>query len=398
MGERRPFVIVGAGIGGLTTALALAGKGFRVVLVERAAEFSEIGAGIQLAPNAGRVLAGLGLDRAIGDAAIEPAAIDVMDGRGARRLTSIPGSTFRATYGFPYRVIHRADLQRILVAASDRIRIRTELGAAVESFVPQSGTLLVRIRKAAGMEVVPAEAVIAADGVWSSFRGRIPGAASAVPTGRTAWRAIIPADVAHDLMPVDRVRLWLGSRAHLVHYPVAQGAAVNVVAIIEETWDRKGWSAAGDAAELAARFAGWSAAARRIIAAPVAWQKYAIVAVDPSRPWGDDRLVLLGDAAHAMPPFLAQGAAMAIEDAAVIAEKLASNPDTPAALQAYVAERRPRVAEIAAASARTGERFHMRGLAGIARNLALRFAGERLIQRDSEAIYRWQPGRPAPSS
>ena len=398
MVERRPLVVVGAGIGGLTAALAIAAKGFRVVVVERATELSEIGAGIQLAPNAGRVLAGLGLDKAIAAAAVEPAAIDVISGRSGRRLTSVPTAAFRSRYGFPYRVIHRADLQSILAAAADRIRIRIELGATVESFATQGSSLLVRVRKAGTTEVVTADGIVAADGVWSSLREKIAGAASPQPTGRTAWRAIIPADVAHDILAVDRVGLWLGSGAHLVHYPVAQGAAVNLVAVVAEAWDRKGWSAAGNPAELAQKFSGWSRQARAIIAAPVAWQKFAVMAVDPAGAWQDDRLVLLGDAAHAMAPFLAQGAAMAIEDAAVLAAALPANSDVAAAFAAYVGERRPRTAAIAASSRQAGERFHMSGLMGLARNAALRFAGERLILDESEATYSWEPGSPARSS
>jgi salicylate hydroxylase len=389
VGERRPFVIAGAGIGGLTTAVALAAKGFRAVVVERATELSEIGAGIQLAPNAGRVLAALGLENAIAAAAIEPAAIDVVAGRTARVLTSIPSAAFRERYGFPYRVIHRADLQRILLAATDRIRIRKEMGATVESTAGQSGSLLVRIRKPTGAEVVPAEAVIAADGVWSSHRGSISGVA-ATATGRTAWRAIVPADVARDLVPIDRVGLWIGPAAHLVHYPVAQGAAVNLVAIMGETWGGKGWTAPGDPAELLPGFSRWSGRARAILAAPVAWQKFAIVTVDPAAPWLGERTVLLGDAAHAMLPFLAQGAAMAIEDAAVLADALAADRDTPAALRAYVAERRPRVTAIAAASERQGRLFHLRGVAAAARNLVLGIAGERAVLGRADPIYRWQ--------
>jgi salicylate hydroxylase len=396
MGERRPFVVVGAGIGGLTAALALATKGFHVVVVERAAELSEIGAGVQLGPNAGRVLAALGLDKAVAAAATEPAAIDVMNGRTGTRLTSIAGSTLASTYGFPYRVIHRADLQSILASAANLIRIRFELGATVEGFAVQAGALLVRVRKPSGSDLVTADGIIAADGVWSSLRENIPGAAAPRPTGRTAWRAIIPADVAHDIVAADRVGLWLGPRAHLVHYPVAQGAAVNLVAIVEESWDRKGWSAAGDRRELKAKFSRWSAAAQRIIAAPVAWQKFAIVAIDPTRPWRDDRLVLLGDAAHAMPPFLAQGAAMAIEDAAVLANAIAANSDPATAFAAYVAERQPRVAEIAAASQRAGDRFHLSGLMAVGRNAVLRLVGERIVRRQNEAIYRWEA--PAPGS
>jgi salicylate hydroxylase len=389
--ERRPFVIAGAGIGGLTAALALAAKGFRIILVERAAALSEIGAGIQLAPNAGRVLAALGLDEAIAAAAVEPASIEIIDGRKDRPLTSIRSVAFRGRYGFPYRVIHRADLQKLLAAAADRIGVGTILGATIEDVVSRPNELVVRIRKGSADEVMPAEAVVAADGVWSSARGRIPGAAAPAPTGRTAWRAIIPADVANRSLPLDRVGLWLGPDAHLVHYPVAGGAAISMVAIVEENWTAPGWSAAGDRGNLAARFSDWSRRAREAIAAAPAWQKFAIMAVDPTRPWLDGRLVLLGDAAHAMPPFLAQGAAMAIEDATVLADALAAAPDTASGLRAYVAARQPRTAAVAEASRKAGKRFHLRGLAAAARNIVLGVAGERLALRQNDAIYRWQP-------
>jgi salicylate hydroxylase len=396
MGERRPFVIVGAGIGGLSAALALAEKGLPPIVCERATELSEVGAGIQLAPNAGRVLAALGLDEAIADCAIEPAAIDLMSGRNGGRLTTLPAATFRSTYGFPYRVVHRADLQAVLVAAASRRGIRVELGATVESFAATTGGLRVRIRTPSGSETVDAEAVIAADGVWSTFRDRIPGAGRASATGRTAWRAMIPATEAVDVAAMDRVALWLGPRAHLVHYPVARGAAVNVVAIVEDSWNQPGWSTAGDRRDLAPHFAEWSPQARRVLDTPIAWQKFAIAAVDPSGAWLDGRLVLLGDAAHAMPPFLAQGAAMAIEDAAVLADALAGSADTAEALRAYVALRQPRTVGLSRASHRAGERFHMSGVAAIARDFALRIAGERLILGQNDAIYRWRlPGETA---
>jgi len=155
--------------------------------------------------------------------------------------------------------------------------------------------------------------------------------------------------------------------------------------------DRKGWSAQGDPDELGLKFRGWAPAARKILDAPVAWQKFAIVSVDPDRPWQDGRLALLGDAAHAMPPFLAQGAAMAIEDAAVLADCLDRDPDPAAALCAYVAARKPRVAAMAAASAEAGQRFHWSGIMGLVRDVALRASGQRLIMADNDAIYRWQP-------
>ncbi|MEX0852905.1 MAG: FAD-dependent monooxygenase [Bauldia sp.] len=391
MGERLPILIAGAGIGGLTAALAINARGLSVIVCERAEKLSEIGAGIQIAPNAGRVLAALGLDKTLAAAAIEPKSIDVLDGASGRTLTSIPPGQFRARYGFPYRVIHRADLQSILAKAAARAGIRIDFGATVEGTITQPNGLLVRLRKVSGGDVVSAAAIIGADGVWSSLREMIPGAAQPMATGRTAWRAIISTDIARDLVPTDRVGLWLGPDAHLVHYPVAQGAAVNLVAIIREAWERPGWSAPGNAIELGARFAAWSAKARALIAAPISWQKFALLALDPAAAWVSDRLALVGDAAHAMTPFLAQGAAMAIEDGWVLAEALYGAPDIPAALLAYAEVRRPRVARVAAAVAVAGDRYHYGSAKALARNAALRLAGPRLILGPHDWIYGWQP-------
>ena len=189
---------------------------------------------------------------------------------------------------------------------------------------------------------------------------------------------------------MDRVGLWLGRDAHLVHYPVARGAAVNIVAIVTEAWDKHGWSAVGDRADLAQRFKAWPARARRLLAAPVAWQKFAIHRVDASGAWTDGRLALLGDAAHAMAPFLAQGAAMAIEDAAVLANSLRGATDVPAALRTYETARKARVARVAEAANKAGAQYHYGGLLALARDTALRFAGERLTLDRNDWIYRWR--------
>ncbi len=393
--ERQPIVIAGAGIGGLTTALTLAAAGFRVVIAERSQELSEVGAGIQIAPNAGRVLARLGLDRAMAQAAIEPLAIDIMNGLTGRRLTAVPDSAFRQRYGFPYRVIHRADLQSVLAAAVRRVpAIRLHLGTVVEGSKLQPDSLLVRLKRQDGGEVVQAAALIAADGVWSSHRQAIPGSASPRPNGRTAWRALVAADVAAAFISMRRVGLWLGPDAHLVHYPVAQGAAVNLVAVVEEAWDKPGWNVPGEPAEINRRFAGWCGAARRLLAAPFAWQKYALAPLDPTGPWVNERTALLGDAAHAMVPFLAQGAAMAIEDAAVLAASLYGASDIPAALSAYEAARKPRVTRLWRAAQQTGDTYHYGAAMAALRNAALTVAGPRLILGQTDWIYRWLPPEP----
>ena len=393
--ERRPIVVAGAGIGGLTAALALAAAGFHVVIAERTEELSEVGAGIQIGPNAGRVLARLGLDKAMAQAAIEPEAIDILNGVTGRRITSVPDSAFRRRYGFPYRVIHRADLQSVLAAGCRRVpAIRLHLGTIVEDSKPQADGLLVRLKRSGGGEVVQATALIAADGVWSSHRESIRGSAGPKPIGRTAWRALVAADVVGGFTSMKRVGLWLGPNAHLVQYPVAQGAAVNLVAVVEEAWERPGWNTHGEAAEINARFADWCGAARRLIAAPIAWQKYALAPVDPTGPWVSGRTALLGDAAHAMVPFLAQGAAMAIEDAAVLAAALYGATDVPAALRAYEAARKPRVARLWEAAQWTGDTYHYRAAMGALRDAALTIGGARLVLRQIDWIYRWAPPDP----
>jgi salicylate hydroxylase len=183
--------------------------------------------------------------------------------------------------------------------------------------------------------------------------------------------------------------LWLGRQAHVVHYPIAQGAAINVVAVVEEKWDKPGWSAIGEPAELVTRFENWPAAARKLLAGPVNWQKYAIAEVDPNGTWAQERMALLGDAAHAMSPFLAQGAAMAIEDAAVLSDSMRGAADIPAALVRYETARKPRTVRMAEASRQAGEQYHDAGLMALGRDLALRFAGERLILDRNDWIYRW---------
>jgi 2-polyprenyl-6-methoxyphenol hydroxylase-like FAD-dependent oxidoreductase len=391
VGDRQTIVIAGAGIGGLTAALSLAQRGFKVLVVERTAELSELGAGIQIAPNAGRVLAGLGLDAAIAEAASEPVAIDVHDALRGSLIVSIPTKRFRDRYGFPYRVIHRADLQKILLAAvTANSSITLRLGATVGDFVAQASGYLVRVSRNGGQDVVPAAAVIGADGLWSTLRDRIPGAAVAEATGRTAWRGLIPADSAPATLALDRLALWLGPDAHLVHYPVARGAAVSAVAIVEEDWTRRGWSGAGDPRWLAKRFASWPEPARAVIAAPISWRKWALTTLDPSKPWVNGPVALLGDAAHAMEPFIAQGAAMAIEDAAVLAEALAEARDASAALKSYALQRKPRVAAVVRRSARVGTVYHWRPPLAAVRNAVLRFAGPFLILAANDWIYRWK--------
>jgi len=390
MGERRTIVIAGAGIGGLTAALALAEAGFRVVIAERNRELSEFGAGIQLSPNAGRILSALGLEAAVAAVAVEPGAIEVRSADGGR-IATVPTDAFRARYGYPYRTIHRGDLQHLLAeAVRANPAITLHLGATVGEFAHHAGSWLVRVEHDGTRDVVGAIAIIGADGIWSEMRGRIPDHATPRPSGRVAWRGMVPADNAPAHLPRDRVGLWLGRDAHLVHYPVSAGAAINVVAIVEEPFDRQGWSTPGDKRILLSRFARWSEEAQAIIRAPLAWQKWTLGTLFATGPWTHGPIALLGDAAHGMVPFVAQGAAMAIEDAAVLAKSLAAARTAEAGLAAYEAARKPRVVEVAEAARATGETYHWGPPLSTARDLALRIAGQRLILARNDWIYRWR--------
>jgi salicylate hydroxylase len=391
VGERQTIVIAGAGIGGLTAALAIAARGFPVIVCERARQLSEIGAGLQLSPNAGRVLAALGLGEAVAAAAVEPEAIEIRAGRTGRLIAAIDLGALRRRHGIPWRVIHRAQLQLILArAVVGNPAIELRLGASVAGFAMQSGGIVARIERSGGSEVVEGAALIAADGVWSRSRIAI-GGSPARPTGRVAWRAMIPAAAAQ--VPPNRIGLWLGEDAHLVHYPVAGASQLNVVAIVEEDWHGEGWSEPGDPYRLSSRFGKWSDEARAIIDTGVEWRRWAICAVDAAGPMVQDCVALLGDAAHAMPPFLAQGAAMAMEDAAAIAHWLGTIAHIPTALGAYRADRRARTASAAAAAEQTGRLYHLGGLAAAARDAALRTVGQRLIVSRNDWIYRWRPAQ-----
>ncbi len=394
MADRPLLVVVGAGIAGLTAALSVRDAGFDALVVERSPELLEVGAGIQLSPNAGRVLRALGLDDALAAVATVPEAIAVRNGISGKPVASLPAAAFERRYGFPYRVVHRAGLQSVLVdAVRRRPGTRLLLGSEIVDVVARDGGLDIRIRHGGDEEIVAAAGLVGADGVWSQTRRRIPGGARARPTGRTAWRTVVPIGDAPPGMATDRVGLWLGPGAHVVVYPVARGAALNVVVIVEEAFDAEGWATGADPRRLAERLGGWCGAVRNLAGAPTPWQKFAMHTVDPAGPWTAGRTALIGDAAHAMVPFLAQGGAMAIEDAAVLARSLGARPgDVPAAFAAYEAERKPRVSRVWKGALRTGGHYHQAGLVAAARDLVLQATGERFLLARNDWIYRWTPG------
>jgi salicylate hydroxylase len=392
----RTVVVAGAGIGGLTAAIALAQRGFRVAVIEQAERLEAVGAGIQLSPNASRVLIGLGLGERLAPHIVAPQALNVMNARTGKVLARAAlGDNATKRYGAPYWVIHRGDLHTVLretVEATPLVDL--QLGVRAEDFTAGDDGVTVGGRKDGRPTETRGAALIGADGLWSALRGRLGHHDEPRFAQHTAWRALVAAEAVSPALRALSVNLWLGRHAHLVHYPVRGGSLVNVVAILRDRWREPGWSAPGDRDDLLARFpAGlWHGAPRDLIAAAPSWQKWALYDCRPLKQWGQGPATLLGDAAHPMLPYLAQGAAMAIEDAAVLARCLAQTPDdAPAALRNYEDKRRKRTARTQRAARRNGTVYHMGGAEAFLRSLALVAMRGTGLLRHYDWLYGWQP-------
>jgi len=391
--DSRHIVIVGAGIGGLTAALTLSKAGFGVTVLERTGELSSVGAGIQLSPNASRILIDQDLGPQLRANAVYPDAIRIFSTRSGGEVTSLPlGASFAARYGAPYMVVHRADLQSaLLTAANARGSIDIRLGVAIKAIRDTSDG--VELETEAG-ETLEADALIGADGVRSAIRTEVLGQATARYSGRIAFRATIPiAAVPETLRHVTCV--WMAPHVHLVHYPISGGDQLNLIAVTEGDWNGEDWAQSVTRAEMQTELAcnrsdAWPAAARDLLRAPDSWTKWALAAVDPRFDWTRGRITLLGDAAHAMLPFAAQGGAMAIEDATVLAAALLSQRDVPAALKAYEAARKPRVSAVVDLAAANGRIYHLSAVAATLRDVALKSLPARFALARQDWIYAWR--------
>lgn len=363
-------VVAGAGIGGLAAALALAASGARVTVLERRSALAEYGAGLQLSPNATRVLAGLGLLDQLRPIALEPRAVRVRRGRDGADVVRFPlGDHATARYGAPFLLVLRPDLQRVLAEqAATRTTVELRLGVDVRA-AEFDALNTVAVETSAGR--VMSDGFVDARGV---------AAAQARRSGRSAWRALVPAAGLSPEHLRPETNLWLGRRAHLVHYPVPGGARVNVVAVAEDGrgGDDAGpdlWSQPGDPNRLRRSFVGWHADALQLLDAQVEWRRWPLLVAAPLTCWTRGPLTRLGDAAHPMLPFLAQGASQAIEDAGCLASSLRTNAEVPVAFARYQAERHTRATKVQEASRRQADIYHLGRPASDARDMALRILG-----------------------
>jgi salicylate hydroxylase len=363
-------------------------------VLEQAARLEETGAGIQLSPNASRILIELGLADRLRPAAIVPTALRVLSAASGHEIVRMPLAGVEQRFGAPYWVIHRGDLQDVLAAAAFRQPgITVKLGLRVEDFIAHRNGITVLAQGNAGAMDEHGMALIAADGLWSQARARLGHTEPPRFTGRVAWRGLVPARLVAPEFREPLIHLWLGRDAHFVHYPVKAGSVINLVVITSDGWQQPGWSEPANRAELVPRLAAeaWAPPARALVGLPDAWLKWALYRRRPIRRWSKGPIALLGDAAHPMLPFLAQGAAMAIEDAAVAALCLARTPDDPTgALRTYVAIRRGRTRKVQRAAARNGAIYHLSGLGGWVRDKSMRAMGGPRLLDQYDWIYDWR--------
>jgi salicylate hydroxylase len=395
----RTIVVAGAGIGGLTASLALAAQGFRVVVLEKAERLEEAGAGLQLSPNASRILVDLGLQPRLAARAVTPDAISIMSARGGGEIARLPlGEAASFRVGAPYWVVHRADLQAALAAhVNDNPDIELRLGCQFEDVTAHAKGLTVVQRRGMTRHQELASALVGADGIWSAVRHHLFPEVQPQFSGLIAWRGTLEATQLPREYTSARVQLWMGPNAHLVAYPISGARQINVVAVVAGTWNRPGWSAPGEISEIKNAFAAstWPGPARMMISAVDDWRKWALFTVPEGGQWTDGAIALLGDAAHAMLPFAAQGAGMAIEDAAVLAKCLGeaageSAANIPAALKRYARLRHARVTRIQRTARRNGMVYHLKGAAALARDLFIRSIGPQAMLARQDWIYDWR--------
>lgn len=368
MTSPQPILIAGGGIGGLATALVLARDGHAVTVLEQAASFGEIGAGIQLGPNIFRMFAYLGLTDVVSKVSFFPTGLGMNDVRTGEKIVRVPlGDMARATYGFPYGVIYRADLHQVFLdacTAQGNVTLRT--GAKLESFAQSESGVRVHL---AGGEVLEAAALIGADGIWSKVREVVVGDGKPRVSGHIAYRAVLKREDVPSHLWSDDVLLWGGEKTHLVHYPLRRGELFNLVAVFHSNKYDEGWNTFGDSAELTERFAQACPQVRELLGKIETWKMWVLCDREPVKNWTDRRVTLLGDAAHPMLQYLAQGAGQAIEDAVVLREALRfAHGDIPQAFQKYQQARYLRTGRVQLTARFYGDIYHAAGVQRELRN------------------------------
>ncbi len=391
---RTSAVIAGGGIGGLATALALARGGIASHVCERRAVFPEEGAGIQIGPNGVRILRALGVADLLQDRVATPDALSVRDGPTGHELTRLPlGAWIEARHGAPYWTAHRRDLHTALrTRAKAEPLITMETGVEILKF--QNFNHEIRALGAIGQVLTPS-ILIAADGLWSALRAQIAceGGASPVFVGKAAFRTVVDAGRLPASLTANAVHIWLAPGAHVVHYPVNAGRDIALIVIVDDDESKDAdWEAPASAGAVHEKIRDFAAPLQSLVANAREWRYWPLYDMRPLTKWTNGRAALVGDAAHPVLPFLAQGAVMALEDAVALAAHLSdSSRDIDASLRSYENARRRRTNRVAVASRRNGDIYHMRGVAALARNSAMKLAPPETLMKRFDWLYGWTP-------
>ena len=375
------ILIVGAGIGGLVSALCLNKKGYEVEIYEQSEVLSELGAGVQLSPNATRVLDYLKLTDDLKPHVFEPRSFQFLNYKTEKIISKRElGLKIQDDFGFPNFDVHRADLQKVLLNKVEEEGIKILTNMKVIDVGNEENKAYIKINE----EKIKADIVIGADGIHSVVREKIFEKKESSFTGNVAWRMLIPVDsLPRDLILPDTT-VWLGPKKHFVSYHVSGGKNLNCVCLVEQDgWTNESWSERGNIEDLREVYNGWNQTIETLlkIANPNTLYRWALHDRPPMKQWSKGRIILLGDAAHPMLPFLAQGAAMAIEDGAVLADCISSYKDKEKSLKYFEQIRKPRTSFVQLAARRNAKILHLSGLAAFFRNIVMGYAGNKIFNK-----------------
>ena len=381
--RKHRILIAGAGIGGLAAALACAQHGMDVTVLEAAKEFGEVGAGIQLGPNAMKVISALGLHDQVTSSACVPESIVIADAASGKPISRmLLGDAVRQKYGAAYVSMHRADLHAVLLRAAQSAGVKLQLNQTLLKY-EHSAQVVYRLDTDFDHKY---DALIGADGLWSKVRSQMLNDDAPRATGHAAFRALIPVEAVPEALRTPHVRTWWARDVHVVSYPIRSGSLWNVVVLAEMPGsDAGGWSLHATHDDVMRLFKRTEPQLTSLLEAGGAqangWKRWNLFDRNGLAPaqMAQSRVALLGDAAHPMLPYLAQGAAMALEDAWVLAQSLALDLDAPEALQRYAQSRAARTARVVRTAQRNGQIFHLSGALAVARDAVLSLKGTSVV-------------------
>ena len=375
------IIIVGAGIGGLVSALCLNKKGYKVEIYEQVEALSELGAGVQLSPNATRVLNHLDLFEDLEPYIFEPNSFQFLNYSSGKVITERKlGEAIKNDFNSPNYDIHRADLQKVLLDKIEAENIDIHTNMKVTSVGNNKNSAFIEVEE----KKIEADLIIGADGIHSKVSDSLFGKKEIIFTGNVAWRMLIPVDLLPKNLILPDTTVWLGPNKHFVTYHVNGGKNLNCVCLVEQDgWLNESWSEKGDIEELKKIYKGWNKKIGALLehVDPNTLYRWALHDRPPMEQWSKGRILVLGDAAHPMLPFLAQGAAMAIEDGAVLANCIDIFDDIDEALNQFEKIRKPRTSYVQSAARRNAKVLHLSGLAAILRNLVMGYVGNKIFNK-----------------